>query len=292
MQEAVIYTDGASQGNPGRAGAGWVIETLDGNVVEEGSLPLGETTNNVAEYRAVIAALERARALGLSRLTLRSDSELLVRQLNGSYRVRSEALLPLYEQVQRLRTAFAKVNVEHVPREQNMRADALAGEAASGKGVAPKSGILTPPDRPEPAHIRVRYGETDQMGVAYYANYFDWFTEGRTELLRRRGVSYSDLERSGIFLPVREAHCAYEKSARYDDVLLIHAAVERLTPVRLDFTYEIERIASEYGDALGRIAVGRTQHVFVAGDGRPIDIRKHHPQIWQSMVRAAGTLAT
>src|SRR5690606_38304335 len=83
MEHVIVYTDGASRGNPGPAGAGWLLADAEGRVFEEGWLPLGETTNNVAEYQAVIAALERARQLGARRVTLRSDSELLVQQLSG-----------------------------------------------------------------------------------------------------------------------------------------------------------------------------------------------------------------
>jgi ribonuclease HI len=127
---AVIHTDGACLGNPGPAGAGYVIVGPSGTVLAEGSLPLGHGTNNLAEYRAVMAALEEARKLGLTHLVVRSDSELLVKQMKGQYRVKDQKLRGLHVQVRRLMEAFDKVHFEHVGRDQNSRADELASAAA------------------------------------------------------------------------------------------------------------------------------------------------------------------
>jgi ribonuclease HI len=127
---AVIHTDGACLRNPGPAGAGFVILDQSGNTLAEGSLPIGHGTNNIAEYRAVIAALEESGKLGLTHLVVRSDSELLVKQMKGQYRVKDEKLRGLHIQVRRLMGEFEKVHFEHVRREFNTRADDLAGEAA------------------------------------------------------------------------------------------------------------------------------------------------------------------
>ena len=121
-----INCDGAARGNPGPAGAGAVVVAEDGTVLAEVAEGLGETTNNVAEYTAVIRGLEEARRLGASEVLLRSDSQLLINQLTGRYRVKAPHLQPLYRQVRDLLGSFDRVDLEHVPRERNVAADALA----------------------------------------------------------------------------------------------------------------------------------------------------------------------
>ncbi len=125
----VAYTDGGARGNPGPAGFGVRIETPDGALVHEFSDALGIATNNVAEYSGLIAALEYAVAHGAKRVTIRSDSELLVKQMRGEYRVKSPGLQPLHEQARRLVRRFSRVTFEHVRRSQNADADRLANEA-------------------------------------------------------------------------------------------------------------------------------------------------------------------
>lgn len=126
----VAHVDGAARGNPGPAGIGVVLANHDGNVVKEIAEPLGRTTNNVAEYTALIRALEEARALGCSRISVYTDSELMARQISGQYRVKTEHLFPLYQRVMILLTYFDKATVTHVRREQNKRADALSNIGA------------------------------------------------------------------------------------------------------------------------------------------------------------------
>ena len=132
--EAVLSTDGGARGNPGPAGIGAQLVTPSGKVIAEISEYLGEATNNVAEYRAVIAGLERAREHGVRRLTLRTDSELVIKQLKGEYRVRDEKLIPLYNKAARLLDAFDHVELRHVRREYNTEADRLANEAMDRAG--------------------------------------------------------------------------------------------------------------------------------------------------------------
>ena len=114
------------------------------------------------------------------------------------------------------------------------------------------------------SRVRVRYSETDQMGVVYHANYFVWFEVGRTDLLRRAGWSYRELEAEGVSLPVIQAHCEYRLPARYDDELEIRTKGVVLTHVRVEFTYQIIRIAD---DAL--LVTGHTVHAALDRDGRP-----------------------
>ncbi len=130
VEEVIMHSDGASLGNPGPAGAGFVIETPAGQVLAEGSVPLPPTTANVAEYRALIDGLQKAQELGAKGVRALMDSELVVRQLTGRYRVKSEGLRPLYQRASGLIATFERFECRHVPREQNARADELAGKAA------------------------------------------------------------------------------------------------------------------------------------------------------------------
>ena len=114
------------------------------------------------------------------------------------------------------------------------------------------------------ARVRVRYAETDKMGVVYYANYFVWFEVGRTDLLRESGWNYREMETEGFTLPVIEAHCAYRESAKYDDELEIRTTGAMRSPVRVEFTYEIVRPA----DA-ATLATGTTVHATIDRNGRP-----------------------
>ncbi|HSL10571.1 MAG TPA: ribonuclease HI family protein [Actinomycetota bacterium] len=138
----VIHTDGAARGNPGPAGAGAVVTTRDGDVIAEIAEPLGDTTNNVAEYTAAILGLERAAELGATRVELRTDSQLLVHQLSGRYRVKASHLQPLHARVKELVASFERVRFVHVPRESNAEADRLANLGVElGFGGPPAPGV-------------------------------------------------------------------------------------------------------------------------------------------------------
>jgi ribonuclease HI len=142
-ESVVIHTDGASRGNPGPASIGVVIAGQGGRVLVEFGEALQPTTNNVAEYTAVVRALERAAELGARRVRMMMDSQLVVRQLNGSYRVKHADMIPLYRRVLDLIQKFDSVTFEHVPREQNVEADRLANQALDGRGVAADDAPLT-----------------------------------------------------------------------------------------------------------------------------------------------------
>jgi ribonuclease HI len=125
----VIHTDGAARGNPGPAGAGWVVETMEGELVEEGCAYLGELTNNQAEYEALLLALDAVDPGPDTHIEVLADSELMVRQLNGQYRVKHADLRPRYEAASRALARAARARVVHVPREENARADLEANQA-------------------------------------------------------------------------------------------------------------------------------------------------------------------
>ena len=127
-----IHTDGASRGNPGPAAIGIVFAAKGGAKLAAHSEAIGKTTNNVAEYRAVVTALEHCRRWGVRRVHLKMDSELVVRQLHGAYRVKSPDLRPHYQQVMFLTKGLDEFHVTHIKRAQNAHADALANRALDG----------------------------------------------------------------------------------------------------------------------------------------------------------------
>lgn len=130
------------------------------------------------------------------------------------------------------------------------------------------------------SRAKVRYAETDQMGVAYYANYFVWFEVGRSQYCNDCGFSYRDMEReTGLFLIVAEASCRYKNPARYEDELTIRTTIAELTRRTLRFIYEIDR---EDGTL---VATGETLHVLINGAGRPSSF----PQKYLSLLRSDVT---
>ncbi len=142
-EEAILWTDGAARGNPGPAGIGAILKSPNGEVLYTGSEYLGHTTNNVAEYQAVLLGLKGALTLGVASIEVRADSELLIKQLKGEYRVKSPGLRPLFEEAKRLLTRFASVKLTHVRRELNGEADRLANQ-----GIDAASGGARRPPRP------------------------------------------------------------------------------------------------------------------------------------------------
>jgi ribonuclease HI len=129
-----LFTDGASRGNPGQAGAGIILLDPAGEVRLQYGDYLGVATNNEAEYRALLLGLQKARELGLSKVEIRCDSELMVRQLNGSYRVKQPHLLKLWQEAQAELQRFAAHQIRHVPREMNSQADRMANRAIDRQG--------------------------------------------------------------------------------------------------------------------------------------------------------------
>ena len=114
------------------------------------------------------------------------------------------------------------------------------------------------------SRIRVRYAETDQMGIVYYANYFVWFEVGRTDLLRQAGWSYREMETEGFSLPVIEAHCEYRQPAKYDDEIEVKTTGTLVSPVRVRFDYDVTTVASAT-----RLVTGHTIHATLDRNGRP-----------------------
>lgn len=129
MNKIIIHSDGGARGNPGPAGIGAILNAVDGIVLAEISQYIGETTNNQAEYKALIVGLEKAKELKAEEVECYLDSELVVKQLNREYKVKNAELAPLFLKVHNLSLAFKKIKFIHVRREYNKEADRLANEA-------------------------------------------------------------------------------------------------------------------------------------------------------------------
>lgn len=129
----MLYTDGASRGNPGEAGAGVVILDDRRQEIATRAEYLGQCTNNVAEYQALILGLSEAAQLGCKNLRIFLDSQLIVRQIQGSYKVKNSALLPLFAKAKELLAGFEHYGIAHIPREENKRADQLANQGINDR---------------------------------------------------------------------------------------------------------------------------------------------------------------
>lgn len=157
---------------------------------------------------------------------------------------------------------------------------------STGRGGAAKPVATT-------TEIRVRYAETDAMGVVYYANYFVWFELGRTDWIRARGPTYRAMEEAGILLPVVEAHCVYRASARYDDLVRLETVAAALTPARVSFAYTLRAVRAAREGAPGGetlLAEGRTDHVFLTREGRIARLTRH-PRLWEALAAAYAASA-
>ena len=135
MKKLIINTDGAARGNPGHAGIGVVIKDAKGVIVREIFEYIGETTNNQAEYKALLKALVAAGELGAEQIEIFADSELMVNQLKGLYKVKNEGLRPLFNNAKELLRKFKVCNIGYVPREKNKEADELANKAIDSRDL-------------------------------------------------------------------------------------------------------------------------------------------------------------
>lgn len=122
-------------------------------------------------------------------------------------------------------------------------------------------------NEPHRTKIRVTYGETDAMGVVYYANYLRWFEIGRTEMMRHLGIAYKEIEDEGVYLPAAEVFCKYHRSAKYDDVLIIETRIDFLKKVSMQFSYRILRAEDET-----ELVTGTTLHGFTDRQGKIVRV--------------------
>lgn len=155
--------------------------------------------------------------------------------------------------------------------------------------------------------LRVRYDECDSMGITYHARYLDWFVIGRTELLRDVGLPYAELERAGLLLPVLEARCRYLTSTRYDDWIKLETRLLGVGRTRVAFGYRVWRLPDGVaGESVSQdrvsssaearpaepvlAAEGETSHAFIDARHRPIDVKKHFPDVWSKLEPLAHLL--
>ncbi|MFZ5351753.1 MAG: acyl-CoA thioesterase [Bacillota bacterium] len=128
--------------------------------------------------------------------------------------------------------------------------------------------------------IRVRYAETDQMGVVYHANYYIWFEVARADFLRKFGMTYKDMEKQGVVMPVIETSCRYKLPAMYDDMLTVKAVIKELGLARMVFHYRVTR--DEDGQLL---AEGETHHAFTNSEKKPVNMKKVKPELYELFKR-------
>ena len=144
--KVVVHVDGGARGNPGPAAAAAVISSPEGEPLDEAARRIGATTNNVAEYRALLLGLERAKALGADVVEIVNDSELVAKQVNGEYRVKKPEMAALHEQAARALARFERWSIRSVPRAQNAAADALVNRALDGDPVPRQYAVDSPAD--------------------------------------------------------------------------------------------------------------------------------------------------
>lgn len=162
----VAHIDGGSRGNPGPAAAGFVLNDANGTRLQAKGLVLGEATNNVAEYTALAKALEAARQMGAEEVVVFSDSELLVKQINGQYKVKSEQIAPLFQQAIDLLGRFKSWKVRHVSRERNKEADKLVNQALDlGRDVEGKPQLTVHKGKPIRLGVLISGGGTTLMNI-------------------------------------------------------------------------------------------------------------------------------
>lgn len=228
MKKANIAIDGASKGNPGPAGIGVVICDESGNIVREIGEYIGETTNNIAEYSALLRALSEAVEMGFTDLSIQTDSELMAKQINGQYRVKNEGIIPLYESARSLLRKFDSASIKHVLRENNKLADALASKAAMYKGQ-PTLALEEKKATPAPAKKK-----TTEVGMIRQV---EVRTSARTQFLDITSQVQDAVKASGIsdgictvFVPHTTAGITINENADPDVTADIIDTLNRLVP--------------------------------------------------------------
>jgi len=167
----IAYIDGGSRGNPGPAAAAYVLNDASGAQLEEKAFFLGQATNNVAEYTSLIKALHAAAQIGSGQISIFSDSELLVKQINGQYRVKSEQIRTFYQQAVNLLEKFKSWKVQHVTRDKNKKADSLVNQAIdAGHDVEKKQNSTTPTGKPIRLGVLISGGGTTLINILKYIN--------------------------------------------------------------------------------------------------------------------------
>ena len=127
-------------------------------------------------------------------------------------------------------------------------------------------------------HITVRYSETDMMGIVHHSRYYPWFEQARTDFIKTTGITYSEMEKMGLMLPLTETNCKYLYGLTYEDEIIVTCTIERLTVARVDFVYEVFRLPE-----MKKMSEGRTKHGFIDNEFRPVNLKKNYPQLWEKL---------
>lgn len=132
--------------------------------------------------------------------------------------------------------------------------------------------------------IVVRYAETDQMGIVHHSNYAVWYEQARTEFIRHFGLSYKEMEKMGVWLPLLSLHCSYQYPAFYEDRLIVKTSIGLLTPSRIQFDYQVWR-----QDTPKPLNTGFTQHAFTSPALKPMNLKKHYPELYALLEKAQNS---
>lgn len=126
--------------------------------------------------------------------------------------------------------------------------------------------------------LKVRYVETDQMGIVHHSNYYAWFEVGRGDFITKAGMTYSDMEREGIMMPLVETYCKYFEGAKYEDDIIIQTSIAEMSPVKVIFNYNV--IREEDGKLLAK---GKTTQTFINKDFKIVNLKKVHSELWERL---------
>jgi secondary thiamine-phosphate synthase enzyme len=233
MKEAIIAVDGASKGNPGPAGIGVVICDESGTILKKIGQNIGTTTNNFAEYTALIRGLSEALQMGFTDAKIQTDSELMAKQINGQYRVKNESIISLHATARDLMQNFRSVTLTHVLRGKNKEADALASKAAMDGRPVQESLILESP-KPVAPKSPAPVPETPEKSAIHRLKIR---TSARNELLEITGEVQSAVNASGVsdgvctvFIPHTTAGVTINENADPDVVRDVIETLNRLVP--------------------------------------------------------------
>lgn len=128
--------------------------------------------------------------------------------------------------------------------------------------------------------LKVRYVETDQMGIVHHSNYYPWFEVGRSDFITETGISYSQMEEEGVLLPLVESYCKYNEGAKYEDDIIIQTFIEELSPVKVIFSYNVIRERDRKV-----LAKGKTTHAFVNKEFKIVNLKKKHINLWENLCK-------
>lgn len=126
--------------------------------------------------------------------------------------------------------------------------------------------------------LTVRYAETDMMGIVHHSRYYPWLEQARTDFIKKTGYTYSELEKTGVLLPLTETQCRYHYGLKYEDEVVVTCRIDKLTVARIEFSYEVYKAPE-----MKKMSEGKTKHGFVDKDFKAINLKKTHPEIWKCL---------